>query len=197
MRTAPSILLLDDGELERSKAVLASLGADFVHLKRPEIENAVALPRDLLVTSLKLAQEVPAFEHPAGETLYPKWVCVADQDFRPLREQLRDLGVHYLVDARRDAESMRLFFLQLVLGFEAIAITKVDEPLPSEPVEEGESGRASSSGETRSGPPAFDLRIACMFASWDANKCWHFRLPKQFSCPVGHLATRRVTRTNR
>ena len=104
MRTAPSILLLDDGELERSKAVLASLGADFVHLKRPEIENAVALPRDLLVTSLKLAQEVPAFEHPAGETLYPKWVCVADQDFRPLRAQLRDLGVHYLVDARLDSE---------------------------------------------------------------------------------------------
>ncbi|MEE9280505.1 MAG: PilZ domain-containing protein [Myxococcota bacterium] len=147
MRTAPSILLLDDGELERPKAVLASLGADFVHLERPEIENAVALPRDLLVTSLKLAQEVPAFEHPAGETLDPKWVCVADQDFRPLRERLRDLGVHYLVDARLDSESMRLFFLQLVPGLEAIAITKVDEPLASEPVEEGEAG-----GERRTYP---------------------------------------------
>ncbi len=69
---------------------------------------------------------------------------------------------------------MRLFFLQVVPGLEAIAITKIDEPLLSEPAEEGESGRAISSGETRPGPPAFDIRIACMFASWDANKCWAF-----------------------
>ena len=114
MRTASAILLLDDGELERPRAVLGELGADFVHLKGAEIGSAVALPRHLLVTSLRRAREIPPFEHPPGETLDPTWVCVADEDFRPLREQLRDLGIHYMVDAELDPESMRLFFLQLL-----------------------------------------------------------------------------------
>ncbi len=114
MRTAPSILLLDDGELELPCAVLGELGADFAHLKGGEIGGAVASPRHLLVTSLRRAREIPAFEHPPGEILDPTWVCVADEDFRPLREQLRDLGIHYMVDAELDPESMRLFFLQLL-----------------------------------------------------------------------------------
>lgn len=114
MRTAPSILLLDDGELERPGSLLARLGPDFVHLRGCELGTAVALPRDLLVTSLRLAREIPAFEHPARETLNPIWVCVADKDSEPPREQLRDLGVHYLVDSQLDAESMRLFFLHLL-----------------------------------------------------------------------------------
>ncbi len=114
MRTAPSILLLDDGELGQARSVLAGFGTDFAHFEGNELGNAVALPRDLLVTSLRLALEVPAFEHPEGMTLEPTWICVADQDCRALRTQLRDLGVHYLVDAQLDSESMRLFFLQLL-----------------------------------------------------------------------------------
>jgi hypothetical protein len=114
MRTAPSILLLDDGELERQGSLLAGLGADFVHLRGCEVDGAVPLPRDLLVTSLRLAREVPAFEHPARETLKPTWVCVADKNSRPPRKQLRDLGVHYLLDSQLDAESTRLFFLHLL-----------------------------------------------------------------------------------
>ena len=114
MRTAPSILLLDDGELGQARSVLAGFGTEFTHFEGCELGNAVPLPRDLLVTSLRMALEIPAFEHPEGMTLEPTWICVADQDCRALRAQLRDLGVHYLVDAQLDSESMRLFFLQLL-----------------------------------------------------------------------------------
>lgn len=132
MRTAPSIVLLDAGDLERPAAVLSSLSVDFVHLLAKDVGSSVPLPRDLLVTSLDLALEVPAFEHPQGETLDPTWVCIAERDFRPLRAQLRDLGVHYLIDARLDAESMRLFFLQLLSRApETVAETRIDAPAPS------------------------------------------------------------------
>ncbi len=114
MRTAPSILLLDDGELGQARSVLAGFGTEFAHFEGCELGNSVRLPRDLLVTSLRLALEIPAFEHPEGITLEPTWICVADQDCRALRAQLRDLGVHYLVDAQLDSESMRLFFWQLL-----------------------------------------------------------------------------------
>jgi hypothetical protein len=39
---------------------------------------------------------------------------VHGQDFLPLRQRLRELGVHYLVHAALDQESLRLFLLQLL-----------------------------------------------------------------------------------
>src|SRR6266403_1636788 len=44
----------------------------------------------------------------------PLWVCVYDQDFLPLRERLRDLGVHYLVSGELAPHAFELFLRQLL-----------------------------------------------------------------------------------
>ena len=114
MSTLPSVLLLDDGELEQVHQILRRLGADYVRLQGEEVGSAVPKPRDLLISSCRWALEMPQLESSEDEPHDPVWVCVHGQDFLPLRQRLRELGVHYLVHAALDQESLRLFLLQLV-----------------------------------------------------------------------------------
>src|SRR4030095_7069972 len=44
----------------------------------------------------------------------PLWVCIYDQDFLPLRERLRELGVHYLVSGELAPHAFELFLRQLL-----------------------------------------------------------------------------------
>ncbi len=44
----------------------------------------------------------------------PIWLCIYDQDFLPLRERLRDLGVHYLVSGDLAPHAFELFLRQLL-----------------------------------------------------------------------------------
>ena len=111
---APSVLVLDDGELERLQQVLEQLGADFVRLSGEGIPPEVESPRDLLITSGRRAMSMPRVVSGAGTAPNPFWVCIYDQDFRPLRERLRSLGVHFLIRGEVDASSVQLFLLQLL-----------------------------------------------------------------------------------
>jgi len=113
MGSAPSVLLLDDGDLGRAWTALARHGADFVHLYGEKIGPELTKPQDLLVTNWKRAIHLPSFDA-ASATSDPTWVCVHDEDFPPVRQRLRTLGVHYLIDAEIDAESLRLLFAQLL-----------------------------------------------------------------------------------
>jgi hypothetical protein len=113
MSASPSVLLLDDGELEQVHRVLMRLGADYVRLQDEEVGSAVPKPRDLLISSCRWALEMPQLESSEDE-LDPVWVCVHNQDFLPLRQRLKELGVHFLVHTALDRESLRLFLLQLV-----------------------------------------------------------------------------------
>ncbi len=114
MRSAPSVLLLDDGELGRVRSALVRLGADFVHLHDRKIGPRAVKPRDLLVTNLRHALDLPSFESAEGGAADPTWVCMHDRDFHPLRKRMRDLGAHFLVHSGVDAESLRLLFGQLL-----------------------------------------------------------------------------------
>ncbi len=107
------MLLLDDGELEQVHQILRRLGADYVRLQGEEVGSAVPKPRDLLISSCRWALEMPRLESGEDE-LDPVWVCVHNQDFLPLRQRLKDLGIHFLVHTALDRESLRLFLLQLV-----------------------------------------------------------------------------------
>ena len=111
---APSVLVLDDGELERLQQVLEQLGADFVRLSGENIPPEVESPRDLLITSGRRAMSMPRVVPGARIAPSPFWVCIYDQDFRPLRERLRSLGVHFLIRGEVDASSVQLFLLQLL-----------------------------------------------------------------------------------
>src|SRR4030095_12227843 len=56
----------------------------------------------------------------------PLWVCIYDQDFLPLRERLRDLGVHYLVSGDLAPHAFELFVRQLLnRGQERRAVRRI------------------------------------------------------------------------
>lgn len=111
---APSVLILDDGELDRLQHVLERLGADFERLSGDAIPEEILPPRDLLITSGRRAMTMPRLGPVAQGGTEPFWVCIYDVDFRPLRERLRALGVHFLIHGEVDAESVRLFLTQLL-----------------------------------------------------------------------------------
>jgi hypothetical protein len=114
MSSAPSVLLLDDGELDHIHRMLKQLGADYVRLQNRQIRGVIEKPLDLLISSCERTLEMPELESSEDSPLDPTWVCVHGQDFLPLRQRLRELGVHYLVHAALDQESLRLFLLQLL-----------------------------------------------------------------------------------
>jgi hypothetical protein len=113
MDPAPSVLLLDEGELDSVRHALDWLNVDFEHVLRYQGRPGVYRPEHLLVTSARLALQVENLEHIEG-ALPPVWVCAHNQDFLPMRERLRSLGVHYLVNSNLESQTMRLFFLQVL-----------------------------------------------------------------------------------
>jgi hypothetical protein len=107
---APSVLLIDDGELDRVQAVLERMPIDWLRCAEPDSGVALDRPNDLIISSGPRAMKMPLL---AGTT-EPLWVCIYDQDFLPLRERLRDLGVHYLVSGDLAPHAFGLFVRQLL-----------------------------------------------------------------------------------
>ena len=114
MASAPSILLIDDGELVRVRYVLERMGVSFEHRTGPDAEEGVPRPRHLLVCSVSRTRLIPDLEAPDEDCGEPIWVCAHSQDYLPMRRQLKNFGFHYLIHSRLDREVMRLFFLQLL-----------------------------------------------------------------------------------
>ncbi len=108
--TAPSILIVDDGELDRVQSLVARLQVDWMRCAESEAGVALEMPRDLLITSGPRAMRLPTLSGDAS----PLWLCLYDQDFLPLRERLRDLGVHYLVSGELAPRTFLLFLRQLL-----------------------------------------------------------------------------------
>ena len=85
MWSAPSILLIDDGELRRVRYVLERLKLTFEHRTGPAAEEGVIRPRHLLVCSARRAKLMPDLEDPDVDPGHPIWVCAHTQDFLPMR----------------------------------------------------------------------------------------------------------------
>ena len=112
-QSSPAVLVLDDGELDSVERTLKDLCADYVRLTGDQIAGELERPRDLLITSGKRTFVMPALQSAEGVE-DPIWVAVHNQDFLPLRERMRGLGVSFLVHSSLDIESLRLFLLQMV-----------------------------------------------------------------------------------
>lgn len=112
MDSAPSVVLVGNGQLKQARRALLRLRADFVHLRENEVVYNLPGPRDLLITTCQMALMRPDFEWLAEDATQPIWICMHNQDFLPLRERLRRLGVHFLVHSGIDEESLRLLFGQ-------------------------------------------------------------------------------------
>lgn len=118
----PSVLIIDDGELDRVQALLERMPVDWLRCAEPDIGIALERPNDVIISSGPRAMRMPAL---AGSA-QPIWVCIYDQDFLPLRERLRDLGVHYLVSGDLAPHAFQLFLYQLLhRGQERRAVRRI------------------------------------------------------------------------
>jgi hypothetical protein len=108
--TVPSVLLIDDGELDRVQTLLERMPIDWLRCAEPDSADSLELPNDLIISSGPRAMKMP----PLRGDAQPLWVCIYDQDFLPLRERLRDLGVHYLVSGELAPHAFELFLRQLL-----------------------------------------------------------------------------------
>ncbi len=114
MGRAPSVVVLDEeDELARIQTLVTRLGVDSVRWQG-DSDEAPPQPRDLLVTTGAKALKMDPAEDSASETDEPVWLCVHNEDFFPLRDRLRERGVHYLVQMTTDEEALRLLLQQIL-----------------------------------------------------------------------------------
>jgi hypothetical protein len=109
----PQALILDDGELDRHCVALQQLGVELQRSSGAEVRDGLPGPTDLLITNGRHTLALPELVSTASGRP-PTWICIHNQDFHPLRERLRGLGVHYLVQTHASDPTLDLFFAQLV-----------------------------------------------------------------------------------
>ncbi len=114
MGDAPSVLILgDEKELARIQTLVTRLGVDCARWTGGSDADPPR-PRHLLVTTGAHALELPAPADPAPQADGPVWLCVHGEDFFPLRDRLRERGVHYLVQRKTGDEALRLLLQQIL-----------------------------------------------------------------------------------
>ena len=108
----PEALILDDGELDRHCRTLQQLGVVPLRVSGRQVRDGLPMPTSLLITNGRHTLTMPQLTV-SGLGSAPTWICVHTQDFHPLRERLRSLGVHYLVQSHASESTLDLFFAQL------------------------------------------------------------------------------------
>jgi hypothetical protein len=111
VRTLPSALLLDDGELDLVRALLDGLEAQVDHLRSKQVAAERVHSYDLVVTTVGRAQALADSIDATDAASRPVWIAIHGQDFLPLRARLRNLGVNFLVRSSADPELLRLLLL--------------------------------------------------------------------------------------
>ena len=83
MSSRPSVVVLDDGELDRISHLLAELGAEFVLLRGNEIDTRFRLPRDLLITTATRAVWISELDDVPRWSGAPLWITIQGVGFPP------------------------------------------------------------------------------------------------------------------
>lgn len=111
MDPRPGTLVLDDGELEDVRRTLDQLEVAYTYLRGGAAEGiAVDLPTQLLITTPRRAMRLAPGAGKQGDS--PVCIVVAEQDSVSLRNQLRALGVDYLVRRPVHPGALRLLLLR-------------------------------------------------------------------------------------
>lgn len=114
MPETPSVLIVDDGELDRAVRILEGLGVHPAFVRGSDLRGQpVEKPRDLLLLAWNATRGIPPLrDNPEG--CEPTKVCLHSQDFLPLRERLREAGMDYLVQTSLDDDSLKRFLQTLL-----------------------------------------------------------------------------------
>jgi hypothetical protein len=105
---SPSILLVDDGELDDVARRLERLGCDFERLQGSAIPREIAPPRDLLITTPRRLERVRRGSPAEAASDRPLRIVAVDEDSAALRRRLRSAGLHLIVPLPAHAEIWRL-----------------------------------------------------------------------------------------
>ncbi|MDJ0785578.1 MAG: PilZ domain-containing protein [Myxococcota bacterium] len=107
------ILLVDDGELEDVRLLLAELGLPFTHLRGGAIPDECERPEKLFVASPRRSALAAEWPQDADG---PSLVCISAEDSNALRDQLRTRGFHFLVRRPIHSYALRLVLIRALYG---------------------------------------------------------------------------------
>jgi hypothetical protein len=106
----PSVLLLDDGELEDIQVMLDQLRVPFARIRGGAIVAGTPAPRDLLIATPRRIEAVQPTDASSMST--PVRIVVVNEDSTGLRERLRRSGFDYLVRRPVHPEALRLLLVR-------------------------------------------------------------------------------------
>ncbi|HEX5066531.1 MAG TPA: PilZ domain-containing protein [Myxococcota bacterium] len=106
----PSVLLLDDGELEDIQRMLEELRVPLARIRGGAIVSGTPAPRDLLIATPRRIDAVVPPNAVSGSG--PVRIVVVNEDSTGLRERLRRSGFDYLVRRPVHPEALRLMLLR-------------------------------------------------------------------------------------
>jgi hypothetical protein len=107
----PSVLILDDGELDDVQKILEDLEVDFGRVQGGAIAPNTPHPKSLLMATPRRIAAVAAIDEAATDEDPPVRVVVVDQDSKTLRDQLRQVGFDFLVRRPVHPEALRLLIM--------------------------------------------------------------------------------------
>jgi hypothetical protein len=107
----PSVLILDDGELDDVQRILEELQVEFGRVQGGAIAPNTPHPKSLLMATPRRISAVSAIDEASAGEDPPVRVVVVDQDSRTLRDQLRQVGFDFLVRRPVHPEALRLLVM--------------------------------------------------------------------------------------
>ncbi len=107
----PSVLILDDGELDDVQRILEELEVEFGRVKGGAIAPNTPHPKLLLMATPRRISAASAIDDASGDEDPPVRVVIVDQDSKTLRDQLREIGFDYLVRRPVHPEALRLLIM--------------------------------------------------------------------------------------
>lgn len=108
MHAEPSVLLLDDGELNDVARLLDRSSVPYTRFRGSEIASDIAPPMHLLVTTPRHASKVRPGSPPGASPERPVRIIAVEEDSPSLRRMLRTMGFSLLVRQPAHGEVWRL-----------------------------------------------------------------------------------------
>jgi len=118
MQNTPPVLIVDDGELDDVRDILADLGAEFALLRGGAIPDAIDPPSRLFIATPRRAMLAQGWKKKMKDVPLPTCVGIVAEDSNTLRSMLRRLGFQLLIRRPVNAYALRLLLLRALYAGE-------------------------------------------------------------------------------
>jgi hypothetical protein len=118
MKATNPVLIVDDGELEDVRHILAGLQVEFALLRGGAIPEKIDPPSRLFVATPRRALLAEHWKTPQNGAGGPMRIGIVAEDSNTLRTMLRRLGFHLLIRRPVNAYALRLILLRAIYSGE-------------------------------------------------------------------------------